>query len=589
MPRKRFALQILTGSGLALVALILTIMMPAFVWAAGPKITIVKEANQVVASGDDATFTITITNSGDITLTNVTVVDAETPDCERNPPDLVDLAPGESTGYTCTHFGVTQSFTNLAAVTGTLAGDTATVADSDTATVTVSNPGIEVEIAPLTQIVNSGSSANFTIIVTNTGNVDLMLNPDDPPASAPTCDSGTYPASDVPLNVLQQVTYTCVKSVPDGFINWLTVEGIPSVGPSVTASDAAAVILTEAATQCSPSDMIAYWKFDETSGSTYDDYYSGHDAECAASGICPTSLTEGRVNGAQTFNGSTTRVDVPVDPGNTFFDWGKDDSFSIEFWMRGVSGQTCASSNEVIVGRDENHFGGLHWWLGCNSSGRATFELRDNNFQGKNLASSQSVIDGDWHHIVGVRIGGASDINRLYVDGAQVASVSHDYGAGFESSTSVPLNIGWLNWDPFYHFEGDVDELAIYNKALSSAEIQNHYNSGIPGPSYCGGPFAPRIISTAPTVATIGQPFTYTVVAVGDPNPTYNLTLNPTAMIIDSNSGVISWTPTISDQGSNNVTVMAVNSGGDDTQNFTIQVNAEGDTANTVYLPVVLK
>ena len=72
--------------------------------------------------------------------------------------------------------------------------------------------------------------------------------------------------------------------VRDGFINSATVTGRPPVGEDVTDSDAAKVILDEA--QTCPTGMIAYWRLDETSGSIYDDFYDGHDGECAGD-YCP--------------------------------------------------------------------------------------------------------------------------------------------------------------------------------------------------------------------------------------------------------------------------------------------------------------
>ncbi|MFN6945470.1 MAG: hypothetical protein ACK4ND_11020, partial [Cytophagaceae bacterium] len=111
-----------------------------------------------------------------------------------------------------------------------------------------------------------------------------------------------------------------------------------------------------------PSDIISYWKFDE-SAAPFIDSIGSNNATCTN---CPVPVT-GIVNGAQKFN-ATTSVDVPD---NNTFDWGVNDSFSIEFWAKGIPGQTCASSTEVIIGREDS--GGLHWWIGCNNTGAAKF------------------------------------------------------------------------------------------------------------------------------------------------------------------------------------------------------------------------
>lgn len=76
---------------------------------------------QTIASGDPATFTVTITNAGSITLTNVTTVDKLTPACER---ELGNLAPLSATVYHCERPAVKTPFSNVTKVTAsTVLGD----------------------------------------------------------------------------------------------------------------------------------------------------------------------------------------------------------------------------------------------------------------------------------------------------------------------------------------------------------------------------------------------------------------------------------------------------------------------------------
>ncbi|HYX75724.1 MAG TPA: hypothetical protein VE757_00985, partial [Gaiellaceae bacterium] len=109
-----------------------------------PAISIVKNPkSQTVTSGGTATFTITVTNTGDVALTNVTVNDPKSPNCSKN---VGTLAPGQSTSYTCTKANVTASFDNVAVATGT-AGDK-TVTAQDTAPVTAKKPFVPKKVVP---------------------------------------------------------------------------------------------------------------------------------------------------------------------------------------------------------------------------------------------------------------------------------------------------------------------------------------------------------------------------------------------------------------------------------------------------------
>ena len=83
---------------------------------------------------------------------------------------------------------------------------------------------------------------------------------------------------------------------------------------------------------------------------------------------------------------------------------------------------------------------------------------------------------------------------------------------------------------------------------------------------------APVIISTAVMVGTVEQLYSYDVDASGIPEPNYSLITSPAGMTINSTTGVITWTPTAGQLGSNPVTVRATNSEGSDDQSYSIDV-----------------
>lgn len=102
-----------------------------------PAVEIVKEAaaggdSQDVEQGQVASFSITVTNTGDVDLTNVAVSDPLAPACDNA---IGTLAVGADTTYTCDSPAVTGDFTNTATVTS---DEGAT--DSDTSAVNVQAP-----------------------------------------------------------------------------------------------------------------------------------------------------------------------------------------------------------------------------------------------------------------------------------------------------------------------------------------------------------------------------------------------------------------------------------------------------------------
>jgi uncharacterized repeat protein (TIGR01451 family) len=113
----------------------------AFVDVIHPGIAIAKLPDtQVVVGGTEAVFTITVTNTGDVTLDNVTVADVLASGCDA---DLGSLDVQDSETYTCTAAGVEADFTNTATVTGEPpVGDD--VSASDSADVTVVYPDLSI-------------------------------------------------------------------------------------------------------------------------------------------------------------------------------------------------------------------------------------------------------------------------------------------------------------------------------------------------------------------------------------------------------------------------------------------------------------
>lgn len=134
-----------------------------------PSLTIDKAPKtQQVASGEQATFSITVTNTGNVGLASITVTDPLVPQCDRTFPTL---APGQPQTYTCAVL-ITESFTNSITATGVAPGGT-TVSDEDTATVTVTDGATTADVAvgkgAVPFVGALGEPVEFILIVTNAG------------------------------------------------------------------------------------------------------------------------------------------------------------------------------------------------------------------------------------------------------------------------------------------------------------------------------------------------------------------------------------------------------------------------------------
>ena len=238
--------------------------------------------------------------------------------------------------------------------------------------------------------------------------------------------------------------------------------------------------------QC-PDDITSLWALDEDNGDFLSDSVGLNDGVggLGVAGALSPAPVDGIVNGAQQFDGADTVVNVAADDS---FNWAFGADFSIEYWIKRTN--VAFSDNEVVVGRDDGATSAMQWWTGLWTDGTAAFVLIATNgtggvgsrLTGEFLEGNDVLTDGEWHHVAVVR-DSATNENRLYVDGVLNDSViiAYDDGEGFESATAN-LNMGWLNLDAGYHYNGTLDEVAIYGRVLTAAEILQHFNDKS---SYC--------------------------------------------------------------------------------------------------------
>ncbi|XVQ07245.1 DUF6531 domain-containing protein [Spirillospora sp. CA-255316] len=112
-------------------------------------------------------------------------------------------------------------------------------------------------------------------------------------------------------------------------------------------------------------------------------------------------------------------------------------------------------------------------------------KLRGQFWQGiaQPITSAGAVNDGRWHHVV---LSGGGNTQTLYLDGQAVGTLagpidhlSQKYafaGRSFTSSSwpGTPATAGYFN------FNGDIDELAIYDRPLGLPAVQEHYAGRVP-------------------------------------------------------------------------------------------------------------
>ena len=212
---------------------------------------------------------------------------------------------------------------------------------------------------------------------------------------------------------------------------------------------------------------IAHWKLDDAAGPTAIDSIGGHDGSL----MNGPAWTTGQIDGALDFDG----VDDYVDAG-TF-----DVSGTGLTMMGWFNAETIPTSDGRIVSKADGTNDFNTWWqLGTTDSGSNRYlrmRIKAGGTTTTFADSSVNLSTGQWYFAVATydNITGAM---KLYLDGTEIASGSHAVGGALDSDASIPVAIG-ANGTAERFFDGVLDDVRVYNYALSDSEILDLYDAGI--------------------------------------------------------------------------------------------------------------
>ncbi len=154
------------------------------------------------------------------------------------------------------------------------------------------------------------------------------------------------------------------------------------------------------------------------------------------------------------------------------FDLSNSASFSVEVWIRrdGVLDQPA-----FILSQTRDIVAGGWDLINYQQDGGIAFRV---NVIGPGVISSAPIDVDRWVHVVGV-IDDGRGMTSLYLDGVLNSEVE---GGNPRVSSNYPLLIGRHNFNAPYDwpFNGSIDEVAIYDRALTPGEILSHYLSADP-------------------------------------------------------------------------------------------------------------
>jgi hypothetical protein len=217
-----------------------------------------------------------------------------------------------------------------------------------------------------------------------------------------------------------------------------------------------------------PSGIVGWWKGDGNAVDTV----AGNNGVAVNSGY-----TNGVVGLAFSFDpenysyGTYTGIEIPDQPAYVLTN-----SLSIEGWVR-----PRGNGGYVIFFRGDNRPGLDPYALSMGTDGIFHFTITD---EGGNSATVQTPgTMNQWTHLAGT-LDGSTGTMSLYTNGVlavQTVTTIQPIGQ-LVPGDSPGIGIGNVN-DGInnFPFQGDIDEIALYNRALSAGEVAAIYNAGSAG------------------------------------------------------------------------------------------------------------
>lgn len=377
----------------------------------------------------------------------------------------------------------TNAFLELLNVQPDEAGDYSVQITNDFGSVTSSNAILTVEPAippvivaePQNQIVAPGGLAFFSVAVTGTPPAYQWSFNGDAIASATN-------------------SFLALLDVQSDYAGSYAVAVTNAGGWEVSSNAALSVLAPGTSCESDTDGLVGWWAAEGNARNSVDGTLGQLDG-----GI---SFVAGEVG--QAFNFDGTDADVEIGP-SSGLEVGETNGFTIEAWVNPAE----VTQSQPLVEWKNGARNGLMLWIsippdfGGGGPGSLTLDLAD--IGNGELSTPGALIQPNvWQHVAAT-FDPASGIGAVYIDGTLICRTN--FGSLF-ASTSEYVSLGYdpattnaftYPFGSHYRYAGQMDEVVLYNRALSTAEIQDAYNAGTYG------------LCPLPTTAVTVQPTNQTV------------------------------------------------------------------------------
>ncbi|MFZ2206160.1 MAG: DUF2341 domain-containing protein [Microgenomates group bacterium] len=215
---------------------------------------------------------------------------------------------------------------------------------------------------------------------------------------------------------------------------------------------------------------IGHWKLDECQGAIANDSSGNNNIGTVTIGATGTNASTGTCTSSGAWaDGASGRFNSSLELDGTDDEITTADSPSLDMANMTVSAwiKTSNAAEQCIVERNNSTF------YFCTSGGKLRYWI--NGVAATWMTSNKSVNDGAWHHVLGTWDGADK---KLYIDG--LLDKTEAGSGGDIGNTTVGLNFGVRKnaGVPQNYFNGQIDEVKLYNYAQTASQVKQQYNGG---------------------------------------------------------------------------------------------------------------
>jgi Leucine-rich repeat (LRR) protein len=213
------------------------------------------------------------------------------------------------------------------------------------------------------------------------------------------------------------------------------------------------------------SGLVAYWNFNEGTGNTVHDSYRG----IFNGTFRGASWASGISGSAANFNGHDS-ISIPTD--TTFNLSGSAKQITISTWINTMGGNVF-DSGQIIISRWEGTGQGAEYGLMIHPDGRIFFQIDPAPVA---EYSSVKIPLNTWTHVAVTHTFGSASSTKMYINGVVDTGSWLRNGNQYSTPVAAPVTIGYNQSNLFpWWFNGQIDDLRLYRRALSAAEVDTLY------------------------------------------------------------------------------------------------------------------